>query len=89
MVFSSAMNEVPEGKAELIQQVLSEPKVDLWKLRELALSEGGLVNGASIESQKMKRTQTSQYRCAVEFIFVVQTHYDEEPGQNCLGWSPS
>lgn len=32
------------GKVEQIQQVLSEPEVDLWKLRELALSEGGLVN---------------------------------------------
>lgn len=32
------------NKADEIQQVLSEPVVDLWKLRELALSEGGLVN---------------------------------------------
>ena len=34
-------------KAEEINLVLSEPDVNLWKLRELALSEGGLVNGAS------------------------------------------
>ena len=34
-----------EEKAAEITQVLSNPKVDLWKLRELALSEGGLVNG--------------------------------------------
>ena len=33
------------NKAEEIRRVLSEPVVDLWKLRELALSEGGLVNG--------------------------------------------
>ena len=33
------------GKAIEISNVLSEPNVDLWKLRELALSEGGLVNG--------------------------------------------
>ncbi|CAB9515089.1 TBC1 domain family member 20 [Seminavis robusta] len=31
-------------KAEEINLVLLEPDVDLWKLRELALSEGGLVN---------------------------------------------
>ena len=33
------------AKAEEIRRVLSEPVVDLWKLRELALTEGGLVNG--------------------------------------------
>ena len=32
------------AKAEEINLVLLEPDVDLWKLRELALSEGGLVN---------------------------------------------
>lgn len=32
-------------KAKEIHAVLAEPEVDLWKLRELALSEGGLVNG--------------------------------------------
>eukprot|EP00585_Thalassiosira_rotula_P005893 CAMPEP_0196158034 /NCGR_PEP_ID=MMETSP0910-20130528/45114_1 /TAXON_ID=49265 /ORGANISM="Thalassiosira rotula, Strain GSO102" /LENGTH=139 /DNA_ID=CAMNT_0041422837 /DNA_START=108 /DNA_END=523 /DNA_ORIENTATION=- len=32
------------AKAEEIRRVLSEPTVDLWKLRELALTEGGLVN---------------------------------------------
>ena len=31
-------------KAEEINLVLLEPDVNLWKLRELALSEGGLVN---------------------------------------------
>ena len=33
------------AKAEEINLVLLEPDVDLWKLRELALSDGGLVNG--------------------------------------------
>jgi hypothetical protein len=33
-----------------LQRVLAEPVVDLWRLRELALSEGGLVNGASVEN---------------------------------------
>ena len=33
------------AKAEEIRRILSEPVVDLWKLRELALTEGGLVNG--------------------------------------------
>lgn len=32
-------------KVEEINAVLSEADVDLWKLRELALSDGGLVNG--------------------------------------------
>jgi hypothetical protein len=34
-----------EAKAEEIRRILSEPVVDLWKLRELSLTEGGLVNG--------------------------------------------
>jgi len=37
-------NEYPEKVAQ-IQQILDEPNVDLWKLRGLALTEGGLVNG--------------------------------------------
>jgi hypothetical protein len=37
-------------KAREIEKVLSGPDVDLWKLRELALSEGGLVNGMSFQS---------------------------------------
>jgi hypothetical protein len=32
-------------KAKEINLVLSEPDVNLWKLRELALTDGGLVNG--------------------------------------------
>jgi hypothetical protein len=39
---SSAMMS---AKADEIGRVLSEPMVDLWKLRQLALTEGGLVNG--------------------------------------------
>ena len=35
-------------KADEINLVLLEPNVDLWRLRELALSEGGLVNGEDI-----------------------------------------
>jgi len=34
-----------KGKAQTIAAILDEPYVDLWHLRELALSEGGLVNG--------------------------------------------
>ena len=33
-------------KAKEIELLLSEHDIDLWKLRELALTEGGLVNGA-------------------------------------------
>mmetsp|Transcript_4284 Transcript_4284/g.9504 ORF Transcript_4284/g.9504 Transcript_4284/m.9504 type:complete len:822 (+) Transcript_4284:273-2738(+) len=32
------------SKTQEIRRVLSEPTVDLWRLRELALSDGGLVN---------------------------------------------
>jgi hypothetical protein len=41
---SSGYRDLQE-KAQLIHFVLLEPVVDLWKLRNLALSEGGLVNG--------------------------------------------
>ena len=34
-----------DKKAEEINLILCEPDVDLWKLRELALTEGGLING--------------------------------------------
>ena len=34
-----------EDKAREINLVLSQPTVDLWKLRELCLTEGGLVHG--------------------------------------------
>jgi hypothetical protein len=36
-----------QEKADEINLELLQPDVDLWKLRELALSEGGLVNGMS------------------------------------------
>jgi hypothetical protein len=34
-----------EEKAQEINLLLAEPEIDLWKLREYALCEGGLVNG--------------------------------------------
>lgn len=34
-----------EKKARQIIEVLESPTVDLWKLRGLAISQGGLVNG--------------------------------------------
>ena len=37
------------AKTQEIRRVLSEPTVDLWRLRELALSDGGLVNGMSMQ----------------------------------------
>ncbi|KAL7565276.1 hypothetical protein ACA910_014568 [Epithemia clementina (nom. ined.)] len=47
MVFSSpARAATSYDKADRIEQVLAAPEVNLWKLRELALSEGGLVNDA-------------------------------------------
>ena len=41
-----AMADLEAKKAE-INLVLSAPDVDLWKLRELCLTEGGLVDGTS------------------------------------------
>jgi hypothetical protein len=37
-----------ERKAEEIEAVLAADDVDLWRLRELALTEGGLINGAFV-----------------------------------------
>jgi hypothetical protein len=45
MVSSDSIRTLQE-KAEQINLVLLQPNVDLWKLREMALTEGGLVNGA-------------------------------------------
>ena len=50
---ASIANPELQRKAEEINLILLQPKVDLWRLRELALSEGGLVNG--------------EYTCSVEF----------------------
>ena len=36
-----------DDKALEIEAVLNQEDVDLWRLRELALSDGGLVNGES------------------------------------------
>ena len=41
-------------KAEEISLILAEHDVDLWKLRELALTEGGLVNSEWIPSKQME-----------------------------------
>ena len=38
-------------KAIEINQVLNEPEIDLWRLREFALTEGGLING-TFDSKK-------------------------------------
>ena len=41
-----------KAKEKQIELVLSEqPRVNLWKLRELALMEGGLVNGTYMYMQ--------------------------------------
>lgn len=38
-------HEAYHQKKEQIESLLAEPVVDLWALRALALSEGGLLNG--------------------------------------------
>lgn len=42
---STAYSNYLTNKANEIKLVLAEPDLDLWRLRELALSDGGLVNG--------------------------------------------
>jgi hypothetical protein len=37
----------PFNKIEEIEQIIAEDEVDLWALRELCLSEGGLISGMS------------------------------------------
>lgn len=37
-----------KNKCERISSCLDQREVDLWQLRELALSDGGLVNSESI-----------------------------------------
>ena len=44
--YSPINSSMANAKAEQICRIFSEPIVDLWKLRELALTEGGLINGA-------------------------------------------
>jgi hypothetical protein len=38
-----------QKKAEEIELLLSQPDIDLWKLRGLALTPGGLVNGTFLK----------------------------------------
>lgn len=73
-------------KAEEINLVLLEPDVDLWKLRELALSDGGLVNGEGnrfclvgdcLLAQPFSHSYTNPTR-------PTQTLFVEEPGPNWL-----
>lgn len=45
MVSLTSEQSLRVSKAKEIQRLLEASSVDLWKLRELALSEGGLVNG--------------------------------------------
>jgi len=41
-------NQTKRRKEEEIDQILSQDEIDLWALRELCLTEGGLVNGVSL-----------------------------------------
>ena len=49
---SSPLNRSPfiHQKVEEIELLLSQPDIDLWKLREFALSPGGLVNGTILNT---------------------------------------
>jgi hypothetical protein len=65
--------------------VLLEPKVDLWKLRALALSEGGLVNGmytTFLGRHFEKYLTSSSLFCVVPIVdlFIMKTLFDNEHG---------
>jgi hypothetical protein len=42
---SSTAGSPLEQKIQELNDILSQPEIDLWALRELCLSDGGLVNG--------------------------------------------
>lgn len=39
------INSAANQKLNEINAILSQPEIDLWALRELCLTEGGLING--------------------------------------------
>jgi hypothetical protein len=43
-----------QEKAKRIEECLGETRVDLWKLRQLALSKGGLLEGKSCRRRRRK-----------------------------------
>ena len=45
-----------EEKAKEISALLDQPEIDLWKLRALAISEGGLVNGKEASCASLSAT---------------------------------
>jgi hypothetical protein len=42
---SPHINSAASKKLNKINAILSQPEIDLWALRELCLTEGGLING--------------------------------------------
>ena len=67
--FSSSPSAELVAKAEEIHRVLSAPSIDVWKLRELALTEGGLVDGACLA-----RLSLLQEVSGILFLLVVSLH---------------
>lgn len=59
-------------KAEEIRRILSEPVVDLWKLRELALTEGGLVNGKFYFALPFCLTADNIFFLLISFYYCMQ-----------------
>ncbi len=73
------------AKTEEIRRILSEPVVDLWKLRELALTEGGLVNGKVNHHRYLAffdLHHTNRKGFIVFSSLPMQTHYANLHGQN-------
>ena len=72
-----------KSKADEINLVLSEPNVNLWKLRELALTEGGLVNGRFDLFYVVN--DVSNPNLMVSHFRRVQTIFENVRGQSWLG----
>lgn len=57
-----------EEKAKEILTVLNSPEgIDLWKLRGLAISEGGLVNGTFYQNSRNLSNSTHQNYLQMKF----------------------
>ena len=81
-----------QQKAQEIEFLLSQDEIDLWKLREFALTPGGLVNGRySIRTVKqqlmMDQLQLLKTHITLALLFIhtvcdCKTPFGNEPGPN-------
>ena len=53
---SPHINSATSQKLNKINAILSQPEIDLWALRELCLTEGGLINGKQFRRDILNRS---------------------------------